>query len=312
VKKKLTLVVLSTAFHAGFCWADQPPVNLGMTSFLDGAMPPGGPGLYFQNYLSHYHVNELKDENGNRSPLAQQKLNLDVDMLQVAYFSPTSIASARLGWTVLVPTIVRNDVELGPVPTPGGPVFLKGSDGLGDAIVGAILQFDTVVNENGPVFAQRVEVDVNLPTGRYDRNRAVNPGANLWSFNPYWAGTYWFSPQWSASIRLHYLYNGKNNDGPGGVTIQPGQAIHANFATEYAVLPNLRIGLNGYWLNQFTDTKIDGVSRHGQRDRVWAIGPGLLYSFSKDNGLFVNSYVERGVRNTGQGSRVVVRYAHHF
>lgn len=301
-----------TALHSSFCWADQPAVNLGMTSFLDGALPPGGTGWYIQNYVAHYHVNELKDQNGNRAPLANQKLNLDIDMVQLAYFSPNEIGNARLGWTVLVPGIIRNDVSLGPVPTPAGPVNLGGSNGLGDVILGAMLQFNTVVGDRGPIFAQRIEVDVNLPTGRYDRNKAVSPGANLWSFNPYWAGTYWFSPNWSASVRLHYLYNGKNDDGPGGISIQPGQAVHANFATEYAVLPNLRLGLNGYWLNQFTDTKVNGVSQPGQRDRVWAIGPGLLYNFSKEDALFVNSYFESGVRNSGEGNRLVVRYAHHF
>lgn len=312
MKKKLMFAAMIAALHSGFCWADQPAVNLGMTSFLDGALPPGGTGWYIQNYLAHYHVKELKDQNGSRSPFANQKLNLDIDMVQLAYFSPNEIGNARLGWTVLVPGIIRNDVNLGPVPTPAGPVNLGGSNGLGDVIVGAMLQFNTVVGEHGPVFAHRFEVDVNLPTGRYDRNKAVSPGANLWSFNPYWAGTYWFSPQWSASVRMHYLYNGKNDDGPGGITIQPGQAVHANFATEYAVLPHLRIGLNGYWLNQFTDTKVNGVSQSGQRDRVWAIGPGLLYNFSKEDALFVNSYFESGVRNAGEGNRVVVRYAHHF
>lgn len=312
MKKKSICAAIVIAMHSGFCWADQPAVNLGMTSFLDGALPPGGTGWYVLNYLAHYHVKELKDQNGNRLPLANQKLDLDVDMVQLAYFSPNQIGNARLGWTVLVPGIIRNDVNLGPVSTPVGPVNLSGTNGLGDITIGAMLQFDTVVGERGPVFAQRFEVDVNLPTGRYDRNKAVSPGANLWSFNPYWAATYWFSPEWSASVRLHYLYNGKNDDAAGGVTVQPGQAVHANFATEYAVLPNLRIGLNGYWLNQFTDTKVNGVSQAGQRDRIWAIGPGLLYNFSKNDALFVNSYFERGVRNGGEGNRVVVRLAHHF
>jgi len=175
-----------------------------------------------------------------------------------------------------------------------------------------MFQFDTVMGPNGPVFAQRFELDLILPTGRYDPNTGVNPGSNTWSFNPHWAATYWFTPKWSASTRVHYVYNSRNNDAPGGGSIQAGQAVHANFTTEYAVTPQLFVGLNGYWLNQFADTKMNGAAQPGRRDRVWAIGPGLVYSLSKDDALFANAYFERGARNVGEGSRFVLRYAHHF
>jgi anthranilate 1,2-dioxygenase (deaminating, decarboxylating) large subunit len=283
-----------------------------MTSFLDGDMPHGGPGWYFINYLQHYSAKRLTDQEGNRSPLANQKVEVDVDMVQVAYFSPNAIGDMHLGWTVLAPAIINQSVNIGPVPTPAGPVNLSGKSGLGDITIGPMFQFKTVVGPNGPIFAQRIELDFLLPTGRYNQNVAVNPGSNFWSFNPHWAATYWLTPKWSASTRLHYIYNSKNKDVAGGGSLQAGQAVHANITTEYAVTPQFRVGLNGYWLNQFTDTKIDGVAQPGRRDRVWAIGPGLLYNFSKDDALFFNAYFERGAKNVAEGNRFVLRYAHHF
>lgn len=291
--------------------ADQPPLNLGLTSFLDGGVPQSESGWIFLNYLQNYSANRLNDKSGNRLPFADQKVDLTANIAQIVYISQREFAGANLGWTVLVPSLIDSDVSIGPVSTPGGTTRLSGKTGLGDIFIGPILQFKPVMGPNGPVFVQRFEADFILPTGRYDANTGVNPGSNFWSFNPYWAGTYWFTPKWTGSARLHYVYNGKNKDAPGG-TFQAGQAVHANFATEYAVTPSLRIGLNGYWLNQFTDTKINGVKQNGQRDRVWAIGPGLLYNITKSDALFFNAYFEQGAKNVGQGDRYVLRYVHSF
>ncbi len=37
-----------------------------------------------------------------------------------------------------------------------------------------------------------------------------------------------------------------------------------------------------------------------------------MYSFSANDHLFVNAYLEQDVENRPDGSRVQVRYVHHF
>ena len=193
---------------------------------------------------------------------------------------------------------------------------IKAQGGFGDLMIGPFIQFDPVMGESGPKFVQRIEFQVNLPTGDYDRNKDINPGNNAVSLDPYWAATYWFNPKWTASTRIHYLYNFKNDD-PGYALgaisdMQAGQAIHANFATDYAVMPQLRLGLNGYWLKQITDTKVDGDDIKGRREQVWAIGPGAMYSFSKKDHVVANAYFEQDAKNRPEGTRLQVRYIHHF
>jgi hypothetical protein len=93
---------------------------------------------------------------------------------------------------------------------------------------------------------------------------------------------------------------------------QAGQALHANFATEYEVRPGLRLGINGYWVPQITDMKANVQDVPGTRDAVWTMGPGALHSFSRNDHLMFNTYFEVDGRNRPERTRAVLRYAHHF
>ena len=107
--------------------------------------------------------------------------------------------------------------------------------------------------------------------------------------------------------------NGKNDDfTPGSIDLEPGDAVHANFAAAYEVLPKqLRLGINGYWFDQISDTKIMGADS-GDDEKVFAVGPGLVYHFSQDSHLFFNTYFESGAESRPEGDRVNLRYVHHF
>lgn len=289
---------------------DLPVVNLGLTSFMDGGLP-AGPGWYAQEYFQNYSADRLRDKDGKALGLPKQDLDYQVAVTQLSYLSNLRLGNASLGLNAILPVVTRMKVDDGL-----DNAALRDQTGVGDLLIGPFIQFDPVMGPDGPRFVHRIELQVNLPTGEYDDKHAINPGNNAWSFNPYWAATYWFTPKWTASVRAHYLYNGKNDDPAqsfGNVSdIQAGQALHANFATDYAVTDHLRLGINGYWLKQITDTQVDGHDVAGRREKVWAIGPGGMYSFSANDHVFVNAYFEQDVENRPDGSRVQVRYVHHF
>ncbi len=292
---------------------DLPAVNLGFTSFLDGG-PPAGPGLYVTEYLQYYHSSQLTDQKGNGllPGNANEDLDVWVSLTQVIYQSDQPVLfGGKWGMNLIVP-LVSFDLDYGN----NGPYPEDNGSGLGDLTVGPFLQWGPVMGANGPIFMHRIELQFLLPTGKYDSNKELNPGSNFFSFNPYWAATLFLTPHWTASTRIHYLYNFKNNDPnrayAGANDTQAGQAVHANFATSYEVLPGFRLGINGYYLKQFTDLEVDGNSIPDTREQVLGIGPGLLWSITKDAHLFLNMYIEAYAENRPEGERYNLRFVYHF
>lgn len=281
-----------------------PSVNLGFTSFLDGA-PPAGPGWYAQQYVQFYRNARLKGPDG--SSLGPE-VEATIGLTQLLYQSDQPLlAGGKWGINAILPYAIL-DLE------PNGDA--TNNSNMGDLLIGPYLQWDPVMGTQGPRFVQRVELQMIFPTGTYDADRPLNVGSNFFSFNPYWAATAFLNPKWTASWRLHYLWNDKNSD-PftplGARDSQAGQAFHANFASAYEVLPNqLRVGVNGYYLKQITDDKVDGRRVSDSKEQVLGLGPGLVYHFSRHTHLFANAYWESNAENRPEGTRLNLRLVHHF
>jgi anthranilate 1,2-dioxygenase (deaminating, decarboxylating) large subunit len=280
---------------------DQPSVNLGFTSFVDGG-PPAGPGWYFTEYIQYYTADELVDY-----PVDDVGVDVWVSLNQLIYQSDEELfLGGKWGVDVIVPVVYLDADAAAP----------DNAGGIGDVLIGPFLQWDPIMGDNGPLFMHRVELQVIVPTGKYDEDKALNPGSNFLSLNPYWAGTLFITPKLTATVRAHYLWNDKNDDPWTGLPItddaQAGEAFHANFAASYELMPKkLRAGVNGYYFRQIGDSEWDGESVSG-REQVLGIGPGLLYSLSADTHLFFNAYFESHAKARPEGERLNVRLVHHF
>ena len=283
---------------------DQPAVNLGFTSFLDG-IPPAGPGWYAAQYLQYYTADDLPDLPFPGDP----SLDAWISLSQILYQSPKVLPTgANPGLDLILP------VALFDLDAAGTP--LSANDGVGDLLVGPYLQW-VVMGAQGPRFAHRFELQVILPTGDYEETRAINPGANVVSLDPYWAATWFITPKWTVSGRFHYLWNAENSapntPDPTVRDTQAGSAFHANFATEYEVIAtHLRLGLNGYAFRQLGSSQVNGECVDGGKEQVVGLGPGALWSFSREDHFFVNLYFETAAENRPEGERVSVRFVHHF
>jgi hypothetical protein len=294
---------------------ELPALNLGFTSFLDGA-PPAGPGWYVQQYVQLYRQGKLKDSSGDDAlvpaPRGLEKAGVDVDagLTQVVYQSDQPLLwNGKWGMNLMLP-YASFDLD------PDDALVSANSGGPGDLLVGPYLQWDPVMGPNGPRFVHRVELQMIFPTGKYDSDDALNPGSNFFSFDPYWSATAFLTPKWTLSWRLHYLWNAENSD-PwkllGADDSQAGQAVHLNFASAYEVLPKrLRLGINGYYLKQTTESKVNGDSLSDSKEQVLGIGPGLVYHITPHDHLFFNAYWETNAENRPEGDRFNLRYVHHF
>ena len=291
----LRVLCLLTATCACSAQVQLPTVNLGDTNFEDAF---GGPGWLLQEFPEAYVASELKDSRGKTIP-GRNRLTAYSTTTHVAFVSQKRVLGGWLAGEVLQP-LVDLDVQL----ANGASSRVRG---LADLIVGTGLQWAPKKIGKG-VFVQRFVVDITVPTGTYSDRRPVNIGNHFVVINPYYALTY-ERKKLEFSARLHYLWSSTNNDpfvGFGIRNAQPGQAFHVNYASSYDVRKNVRLGFNGYWLQQLTDHEINGVAVPNSRERTVGLGPGIQIG-GGTIWFRLNGYVETDVRNRPSGVKVTFR-----
>jgi len=274
-----------------------PAVNLGDTNFEDGF---SAPGFLLEEFPDVYVCDTLKDSNG-ANVAGSNTLTTIATTSHVAYLSNRRLFGAWIGGGVLVPMV---EVQLKLASGTNATVR-----GFADPVLGPFaLQWAPKQIGHG-VFAQRAVFDLTVPIGKYNDQRPVNIGNHLVTINPYYAFTYEWKRRLEVSTRLHYLWNSVNSDpfvDLGIKDMQPGQAFHTNYTTSYEVLKNVRVGFNGYWLQQLTDHQIDGETIPNSKERTIGLGPGIQLG---GDGLWfrVNSYIETDVHNRPAGTKVTFR-----
>ena len=310
--RKAFAVLLLAALATGLTGAparafNQPPLNLGLTDILDGALP--GPGTYFTEYIQAYESNEFQAADGTNLGDVGNVLAMN----QFVHVYKHQLFGGNLGVDALLPIVSIS----------GGDSFPTNPGYLGDITVGPFLQwFDTKLM--GRPFFQRVEFDVTLPTGQYDSKYAINPGSNLWVIEPYYAFTWFITPQFSTSWRLHYTYSTTNDDPfdgfqAAGVTdIKPGQAFHFNYSFEYEFVKNVRGAIAGYYLKQLSSDDCSGTvpapvaAVCGPKEQVFAIGPAVHWIFSPQFSMGLKTAWETSVENRPKGNRTTLRMTYKF
>lgn len=294
----MLLVAIPTALSfPSLCYAQVqlPSVNLGLTNFEDGF---AGRGLLLEEFPDYYDADKLKDSQGTTVP-GRNHLTTFSSTSHVAYVSPLPFLGGLLSAEALLPWV---DVD---AVVDGTASRVRG---FGDPTVAAGVQWAPKQMGSG-VFVHRLVLSVGMPTAPYSDTQPVNLGNNFFVVDPYYALTYEL-PKLEFSARLHYLWNSVNHEpfaGLGAHSVQPGQAFHMNYAASYEVMTHVRVGFNGYWLQQTTDDKINDTNLSHSLERTIGLGAGIQYFSGRQTWIHLNGYKETDVHNRAQGISVTLR-----
>jgi len=261
----------------------------GAEGFECGMVPP--PGLHFVNYNLFYMASDLKDNDGEKVPGLDLKLNVFGEVTRFVYTSKAQILGANWGCQLFVPILRTSMMDIT-------------KSGLGDIIIDPF-----ILSWHRPCFHAVVGLDIYLPSGTYDKTKPVSPGRNLVTYEPVFAFTYIPPNGWSWSMKFMYDINGENDD----LKLTPGNEFHFDYALGYAAHPKVKLGVAGYFYQQVTDDELAGVEVKDARSRVFAIGPGVKFNFPEKR-LFLEfrPQFEMAARNASQGTAVWIKLVYSF
>ena len=161
-----------------------PTTAVGVYDFGAGMMPPATPYGTVGLRTGFYSANVQKDRSGRA---VDNHLSLDVLSIAVAYMHMTdhTVLGASYGYGMVVP-FFKMDASM-KVQTSVGPLHLEA-----DPFRLADVQFLPVILQwnLSPNLFINTQLQIQAPTGDYDKNRLVSPGLNHWAFSPIVNATY--------------------------------------------------------------------------------------------------------------------------
>ncbi len=173
--------------------------------------------------------------------------------------------------------------------------------GIGD------LEFGPVLNwEIGDHQVATLTPTLIVPTGEYNKNNAVNPGfGNFYTFRP--SFQYGFiGDGWDVAARAVFSFNTRNKD----TKYRSGTMLNIDFAAMKFVTEDLRLGVQGFVVQQLTnDSSDDAVvqatldATDGGKMRAYALGPALGWIVNGGEMLVEGKILQEfGARNRAEGT----------
>ena len=264
----------------------------GADGFLAGALPP--PGVYNLFFGNYYQSTRLNDNNGN-SALPGFKITAKTVADKVVLMTNQTMLGGQVGfYGALGLQNIRIDM----------PGLSDSRTGLNDIEGGMGVAWHPAEDLHWYGL-----VSVIAPTGAYDAKRLVNLGSNYTTIRPQFGISYIPKSGLDLSARLTYSFPKENK----ATNYRSGQYFHVDYNAGFALSDSWKLGLQGYYLQQTTDDKFNGavVGPDGNRARVLAIGPGVVYQ-SQGVPYELKYLKETLARNRPSGDSVWMKVALKF
>jgi hypothetical protein len=297
------VVAMCGTVSAGAVENGAPITPFGVFDFSAGMLPPPSEFGTVGVRTAFYRAHQLRDNAGDRSPVG---LKLKVASVGLAYVHMTNVEllGGTYGFMAVLPYLdMKIDLS---IPTPFGPLPLAGKNGAqGDMQIAPVV----IKWTPSPGWFVNASLQLQLPTGSYDRNRLINAGTNHWTASPTVAFTHITPGGFEVSSNIQINFNGRNKD----TDYRSGTEYQHEFALGQHV-GAWTFGVGGYYYQQLSDDKATGQPVPNSRARVAALGPAINY-FELGSGwpvVWVHAYKEFGAKNRAQGTQVTLRAAWTF
>ena len=266
--------------------------GLGAEGTLAGGLPPSG--LYGIVYQNHYQADRFADDDGH-SAIPGFRVRADSVTPRLIWMTRTTIAGGELGYYALMPLIHLR------VSVPG---MSESRTGNGDLLVAPLLAYHSGMFHWGYAF------ELVLPVGDYDKSHLANLGRNYVTVRPIAGWSFHDPAGWDVSTKLSVSINARNGD----TAYRSGSYLAGDYTVGYRVLPRVLLGLEGYFLDQFSDDKLQGASVDGNGNRTQVLGVGGGLQYQAPSGYSVEGKVVRdtNVRDRSDGTSLWVRAAWKF
>ncbi len=277
----LALLALACSSAQAKEGGDQYPN--GAENWFAGAVPP--PGDYFINYAGHYNAHPY----AGSQKVDAVKLGAWFDALRYVHVTQQKVWGADWAWHVIVP-LVQLTLE-----TPGGR---HNKSGLGDVTINPF-----ILAWHSPEWHYAIGLDINLPTGAYDKNDAANIGAHYASAEPILAFSYLGQNGSEVSSKFMYNIKAKNS----ATDYRSGNEFHMDYTLGHHFGP-WAVGISGYYLKQITkDVQYGAVVGDGNKGQVLAYGPSVKYTTTSGTHLIAQWQHETQVENRPGGDKLWVK-----
>lgn len=271
---------------------------IGAQTFHQGGLTPG---WQLQTFSVFYDSDHFSNATGG-SRFADFSTSVAVQAVRLTYTIPQEYTgNFQIGFGFLEPFFYI-DTYRKPF---AGPTVHGRDTGPSDTLVTPLMvsnSFDV------PVFGhveEALKMTVNVPDGRYSKDKPINVGHHYWSYLPGYGIEAHPNDKTSLGVNVTWLINETNH----ATDYRSGQEVVAEFAAMRKVTTNLSLGINGYYYRQLTADKEDGeIFQDGFYGRSFAFGPQLQYRLPF-GGVTMKWQHETQVRNRPEGDRFWLQLA---